>query len=108
MPFTFKHVSAGCSADPPIGLFNVYFGRLNPQEYIYAPNVAGTTLSYQQSLAANGIGSFVQIQTLINKTISELEVAPPASGSAVKRYRELDPASFCRQAAASVFLPQWS
>jgi hypothetical protein len=45
------------------------------------------TLSYQQSLAANGIGNFVQIQTLINKTINELEVAPsPASGSAAATY----------------------
>jgi hypothetical protein len=66
---------------------NVYLGRLNPQEYIYTPNVSGMTPSYQQSLAANGIWNFVQIQTLINKTISELEIAPnPASGSAAATY----------------------
>jgi subtilisin family serine protease len=60
---------------------NVYFGRLNPLQYIYTPNVTGLTTSAQNSLAANGIGTFVQISTLLRDTVTELLAAPNVASS---------------------------
>jgi hypothetical protein len=60
---------------------NVYFGRMNPSQYVYTPNVPGLTSAFQGALAANGIGTFVPIQTLITKTISELLAYPVILGS---------------------------
>jgi hypothetical protein len=60
---------------------NIYFGRVNPNQYIYVPNVPGETSDFQSALAANGIGTFVQIQTVINKTVAELLAYPVVSGT---------------------------
>jgi hypothetical protein len=60
---------------------NVYFARVNPNQYIYTPNVPGLTTAFQSALAANGIGTFVQIQTVINKTITELLAYPVVLGT---------------------------
>jgi hypothetical protein len=60
---------------------NIYFGRVNPSQYIYMPNVAGLTTAAQNSLAAAGIGSFVRVSALLSDTVSELLAAPSAASS---------------------------
>jgi hypothetical protein len=63
---------------------NIYFGRVNPSQYIYTPNVAGLTTSAQNSLAAHGIGTFVQISTLLSDTVTELLAAPNVASSSTE------------------------
>jgi hypothetical protein len=60
---------------------NIYFGRVNPSQYIYTPNVGALTTSAQSSLAAHGIGTFVQISTLLTDTVTELLAAPNVASS---------------------------
>src|SRR5262249_47459027 len=55
---------------------NIYFGRVNPSQYIYTPSVATLTTASQNSLAAPGIGPFVKISTLLSAAVSELLAAP--------------------------------
>jgi hypothetical protein len=76
------------SAQLLVAELNIYFGRVNPFQYISTPNVAGLTTSAENSLAAHGIGTFVQISTFLSDTVIGLLAAPNvASSSAVGVYQ---------------------
>ena len=69
------------SAQLSVTELNIYFGRVNSSQYIYTPNVTGLTTSAQNSLGAHGIGTFVQISTLLSAAVSELLAAPNVGSS---------------------------
>jgi hypothetical protein len=73
---------------------NIYFGRVNPSQYIYIPNVSGMSSADLNALHSppGGLsavsGNFVQIQAALTDAIQALVAYPNTTATATQRYYE--------------------